>query len=668
MHHIRFIPLLTNFLFAITDSNIQLTLYHNEFVDEIPGEICDLRDINLHFLWADCSPPTVKVPCPADCCTICFEGYDDDGGPNSGGTSPVSSSETSHIVVNDDSDLMTKLSFVSADNGMKLLDMNSPQYHAYSWLVEDSNGQSYSDGRLYQRYALATLYFATNGVQWRESGNWITSADECDWFGISGCSDADEDTIVAIELFGNNLQGSLPPEAFLFFPSIKVMNLASNQLKGPIPPEVDKLLNVGILELAENQLSGNIPSGLGRLTNLDHLFLQSNKLTGAVPSELCDLRTSQSLGLLWVDCNGDPPPVQCSSTCCTTCFTNEPITATPDVSTGRDDSLFVMPLTHSDSNGSLLTTLKKMAHDGGASLDDTSTSQYKAYGWLVESDRSSLTDVMLLQRYALATLYFSTAGSGWSDKSYWLSDEEECPSDNAISRNWYGVEECDAGGMVTRLILSSQNMVGTIPPELTHLRMLKVLDVSENELYGVLPTQMGLFQELEILRLGSNFLDGAIPSELGSLVTLQELYLHVNKFEGEMPEEICDLTDESGLELLWTDCGGNPPMVSCREFCCTECFDDNSEFRAFQNETYGSHYPTFSPTQTNDLPTTPRPTFGNTDGELIENPELKTFLLSHMDGFEDSLSDVDSYAYKAYLWLANTRNYEELSPFNKLQR
>lgn len=216
----------------------KLTLHHNEFTGQVPNEVCALRNNGnippesnygkLHFLWVDCSPmPTTnepKVDCPiADCCSICFEGYDDDGGPSTGGSSPPEtnvSHDTPHSVQNDESsELKDMLSNASHDGGASLMDISSPQFRAYAWLVEDSKtyeessgGNSYSHDRLVQRYALATLYFAANGAHWTKSDNWLTNTDECSWYGISGCTDADIEKIISIDLKRNHLDGTIPPK------------------------------------------------------------------------------------------------------------------------------------------------------------------------------------------------------------------------------------------------------------------------------------------------------------------------------------------------------------------------------------------------------------------------------------------------------------------------
>ena len=153
-------------------------------------------------------------------------------------------------------------------------------------------------------------------------------------------------------------------------------------------------------------------------------------------------------------------------------------------------------------------------------------------------------------------------------------------------------------------------------------------------------------------------MSGNIPSELGSIFTLDKLYLHVNEFTGVMPEEVCYLKIQNNLNVLWADCGDDQPQVSCS--CCTECFGNDSDFIPFEGFVNDSYAPTLTPTM--------QPV-GNSNGpEILENPELKSFLLQHMDGFEDSLSDVNSPQYEAYLWLANSRNHDKLDEFQKIQR
>jgi len=673
--------------------NLQkLTLHHNEFLGEVPGEICDMREDTLHFLWVDCSPmPNTNLPkvsCDDDCCTICFEGYDDDGGPETGGASPPGpgGQDTKHEVVNDAlADLKTKLSDASADKGAALMGISSPQFRAYAWLVEDAKSvkdgpdDKYADDQLFQRYALATLYFATNGVQWSESGDWITPTDECEWFGISGCEEAEDagytdHTITAINLKENRLEGTIPPEIFEFVPSIITFNLATNQVSGPIPKEIGMLQDIDILELAENQLT-SIPAEMGQLNSIDHVFLQANNFgRQEMPAQVCQLRTDGSLTLLWADCRGDQASLLCDPSCCTTCFSGSTssISASPG---GGDNEPEV--ITHADSDEEVLNRLKKSAPDNGESLDNALSPQFKAYTWLVGTDPTNdakLSDILLLQRYAMATLYFGLAGHGWADKDGWLSEKSAC--------EWELVQKCNGVGMVTELLLYSNNLVGRIPAEITHIRMLELLDMTDNELYGTIPTEFGWFEDLEILRLGGNLLTGNIPSELGNLSTLHELYLHVNEFTAtSVPNEICELRTNAGTDLstFWTDCIRNDfgsARVFCDEDCCDECFGDDSDFKFYQGYV-DTDIPTSSPAAPSGTvvpgrsfpPTAPPVT--TSAHTLRENPELKDDLLNHMKEsplFSDRLSDKSSHAYEAFLWLGSTPNFDELDEFRRLQR
>ena len=68
-----------------------------------------------------------------------------------------------------------------------LTDPATPQGRAFVWLVDQDPAQvdPCSYPTLAQRYALATLYFATGGDSWTSSVFWLNSAAECLWSGIS---------------------------------------------------------------------------------------------------------------------------------------------------------------------------------------------------------------------------------------------------------------------------------------------------------------------------------------------------------------------------------------------------------------------------------------------------------------------------------------------------
>eukprot|EP00978_Attheya_sp_CCMP212_P007022 scaffold16416_cov52-Attheya_sp.AAC.9 len=97
--------------------------------------------------------------------------------------------------------------------------------------------------------------------------------------------------------------------------------------------------------------------------------------------------------------------------------------------------------------------------DSGVALEDEGSAQFKAYEW-IRKDPSlhSFESTQMLQRYALATFYYSTGGEdNWNQVDKWLL---------------YGNAECDWEGItckngdVTEMSLPRNNLSGTVPPEL----------------------------------------------------------------------------------------------------------------------------------------------------------------------------------------------------------
>ena len=72
-----------------------------------------------------------------------------------------------------------------------------------------------------------------------------------------------------------------------------------------------------------------------------------------------------------------------------------------------------------------------------------------------------------MQRYILVLLYLNNKGDGWTNNEKWMTSVHEC--------EWYGVSCHAHGGLVDKLDLSHNNLVGSLPPELGELRGLEHL-------------------------------------------------------------------------------------------------------------------------------------------------------------------------------------------------
>lgn len=167
-----------------------------------------------------------------------------------------------------------------------------------NWLqgITDTNGISACTSVNPDREVLVTFYNATNGLNWTDNTNWLSSEPLNEWYGVS--TDANQ-RVVSLDLFENNLLGTLPIELGQL-ESLEKLHLSFNGgLSGPIPRELGDLENLRRLDLLYCNISGSIPPELGRLTNLEFLNLSNNSttLTGPLPSELGQLTKLRDLSL-----------------------------------------------------------------------------------------------------------------------------------------------------------------------------------------------------------------------------------------------------------------------------------------------------------------------------------------------------------------------------------
>ena len=78
--------------------------------------------------------------------------------------------------------------------------------------------------------ALVAIYQSTNGDGWVNHTGWLEDQNVCNWYGVS----CNAGTVVALDLYGNNLSGPLPLEIG-GFPDLKTLTINDNSLNGPIP-------------------------------------------------------------------------------------------------------------------------------------------------------------------------------------------------------------------------------------------------------------------------------------------------------------------------------------------------------------------------------------------------------------------------------------------------
>lgn len=158
----------------------------------------------------------------------------------------------------------------------------------------------------------------------------------------------------------------------------------------------------------------------------------------------------------------------------------------------------------------------------------------KAICWLADADELQLdpaNEGRVEQRFATAAFYFST--TPYEDNglaiSNWMDGESEC--------TWLGIV-C-VGDTVAQFELRSEELVGTLPPELALLSQLTVLDVGNSPgLTGEIPDDLYGISTLTSLALEANELLGTISSHIGELTRLEILRITSTRLNGTLPTEL----------------------------------------------------------------------------------------------------------------------------------
>lgn len=119
---------------------------------------------------------------------------------------------------------------------------------------------------------------------------------------------------------------------------------------------------------------------------------------------------------------------------------------------------------------------------------------------------------IVLQRYILSLLYFSTGGPSWTHQHNFLSPQNECEWKSSKNEGILsGVQECESG-KIKKLSLEGVLMIGRIPSELGYLSTLTSLNFHENNLEGPIPSSFENLKSLEFVKINENFLSGSVSS------------------------------------------------------------------------------------------------------------------------------------------------------------
>jgi hypothetical protein len=288
------------------------------------------------------------------------------------------------------------------------------------------------------------------------------------------------------------LTGFLP--SFSSSPNLRELYLQENDFFHEIPSNFLGQTSASgiVVDVRRNRLNGTIPVGLQRFT--DSVFLFADNLLDDVPGPLC------SLG--W----NDQPP-------------------------GSNECDYILcPV--GTYNGL-----------GRASIDVPCSP-------CTSASFSGTTGCGDVEREILKDLFYGMEGSQWLHNDGWESHTSVC--------EWYGVT-CHADGdlrdgLVKKLDLRGNNLVGTLDSQIWELTEMEELDLSDNNVVIDSFEGIGSAVQLTTLKLSNNQVQsldgiqsatslinfhctsceiyGPFPDEFFSLSNLRQLYLNYNHISG----------------------------------------------------------------------------------------------------------------------------------------
>ncbi|PIM99867.1 Leucine-rich repeat protein [Handroanthus impetiginosus] len=275
-----------------------------------------------------------------------------------------------------------------------------------------------------------------------------------------------------LDLSDNLFSTQIPRDCFINLMSLDYLNLANNNFSGKIPNPTDLVCLVNSLHLRNNSFTGEIPRSLKDCSDLVVLDLGENNFDGTIPSWL-----GQSMA-----------------------------------------ELAVLSLKSNNLHGSLPSSLCRLQKLQVLDISINSIS-----GTIPKCLKNFTMLRTKIEPKSMDYRFFIRGNGTWSYDSAYIM--------------WKGNEAKYASTLqlLTLIDLSSNNLIGEIPREVTSLVGLVALNLSRNNLVGSIPHDIGRLEFLNFLDFSRNKLAGGIPPTLAQLSHLGVLDLSFNNLSGKIP-------------------------------------------------------------------------------------------------------------------------------------
>nr|GMC79020.1 receptor-like protein 12 [Ipomoea batatas] len=306
--------------------------------------------------------------------------------------------------------------------------------------------------------------------------------------------------ISILHLSNNKFVGSIYFLCSIISSETSSIDLSYNQLSGEIPNcWNNSLYNLFILNLANNNFSGKVPYSLGSLSGLQSLHLRNNKFIGELPSSL-----QNCTSLRVMDFGG-----------------NEFVGKIPSWMGGSLTNLLIVSLRHNKFYGKVpssichLNSIQILDLSGNILTGEIPHCFYN-FTYMMKNSRSIGKTIRYLNDTSgRLNSYIDNILIQWKNqdreyrKQLGLLKSIDLSSNQLIG---HIPEELSSLKGLISLNLSNNHLIGKIFPTIYQLEMLEVLDLSRNQLSGEIPIGLARLNYLDVLDLSSNFLSGKIPT------------------------------------------------------------------------------------------------------------------------------------------------------------
>ncbi|KAI9103634.1 hypothetical protein K1719_023257 [Acacia pycnantha] len=357
--------------------------------------------------------------------------------------------------------------------------------------------------------------------------------------------------------------GEIPSSLFTIS-SLRIVTLAKNNLNGSLPISFGNETLLEELDLSWNSFSGKISSFIWNMPSLRVVSVSSNHFKGNLLEEMChQLPLLEVFDVAYNQLEGSIPK---SISNCTSLkelyLTGNSFTGEIPSSLFTISSLRIVTLAKNNLNGSLPisfgneTLLEELDLSWNSFSGGISSFLWKmpslSYVNIAENHlKGNLPEEMCHQLSFLEILVVSVNQlEGSIPKS--ISNCTSLKELNLDRNSFTGFVPKGIGKLdkLDVLSLAYNHLRGPIPSNIFNISTLRILSLAGNSISGVLPSSLGIgLPNLEALWLGGNGLTGQIPNSISNASKLVTLRLLLNTFNGTTPNVLGNLTNLMELDL-----------------------------------------------------------------------------------------------------------------------